>query len=97
MLSYSEGESITRIEEIAHVSRPTIYKCIEKALAMGFEAGLKDKYHRPKPPVITEGAKNWVVTLPCTKPKDQGYAAELWSRRLLAKHVRQFGPAAGHD
>ena len=39
LLSYSEGESITGIEEIAHVSRPTIYKCIGKALALGLEAG----------------------------------------------------------
>jgi transposase len=97
LLSYAEGKPITGIEEITHVSRPTIYKCIEKALAMGLEAGLKDKYHRPKLPVITEEAKSWVINLACTKPKDHGYAAELWSRRLLARHARKYGPAAGHD
>jgi hypothetical protein len=43
---------------LTHVSRPTIYKWMEKSLAMGIEEGLKDKYHRPKQPVITEEAKS---------------------------------------
>jgi len=30
---------------------------MEKALAMGMEECPKDKYHRPKEPVITEEAK----------------------------------------
>ena len=57
LLRYSEGIPITEIEKMTHVSRPTIYKWAEKALAMGMEEGLKDKYHRPKEPVITEEAK----------------------------------------
>ena len=34
--------------------------------------------------------------LPCTKPKDHGYAAEIWSHRLLAEHTRNFAPQDGH-
>ncbi len=79
------------------MSRPTIYKCIAKALAMGPEAGLKDKYHSPKAAVITDDAKAWVVNLACTKPKEHGYAAEIWSHRLLARHARHHAPQAGHE
>jgi transposase len=96
LLRYSEDMSITDIERAVHVSRPSIYKWIEKALAMGIEEGLKDKYHRPKKPVITEEAKAWVVNLACKKPTDYGYAAEMWTRSALAKHARKYGPAAGH-
>src|SRR5207244_871483 len=32
----------------------------------------------------------------CTKPKELGYAAELWTRQSLALHVRQQAQAAGH-
>ncbi len=53
LLRYSEGIAITDIEKMDQVSRPTIYKWIEKALAMGIVEGMKDKYHRPKEPVIT--------------------------------------------
>jgi len=96
LLNYVEGLSISAIQSSLEVSRPTIYKCIDKALAMGVEAGLKDKYHSPKEAVITEESKVWVVNLACTKPKEHGYAAEVWSLRLLAKHTRKHAPEAGH-
>ncbi len=35
LLRYARGESITDIQKRAGVSRPTIYKCIDKALAAG--------------------------------------------------------------
>lgn len=97
LLRYSEDMPITEIEKMIRASRPTIYKWIEKALAMGVEEGLKDKYHRPKEPVITEEAKSWVINIACKKPKDLGYAAEIWTRRALADHARNHGPESGHD
>lgn len=97
LLRYSEGMPITEIEKMTHVSRPTIYKWMEKSLAMGIEEGLKDKYHRPKQPVITEEAKAWVISLACQKPKDFGYAAEVWTRKALAEHAKKYGPGSGHD
>ncbi len=63
---------------------------------MGVDAGLKDPYHRPREPVISQGDKAWVVHLACTKPKDLGYAAELWTRSALAMHVRRQAGAFGH-
>jgi transposase len=97
LLRYSEGMPITEIEKMTHVSRPTIYKWMEKSLAMGIEEGLKDKYHRPKQPVITVEAKAWVISIACQKPKDFGYAAEVWTRKALAEHARKYGPESGHD
>lgn len=97
LLRYSEGMPITEIEKMTHVSRPTIYKWMEKSLAMGIEEGLKDKYHRPKEPVITEEAKAWVISIACQKPKDFGYAAEVWTRKALAEHAKKYGPGSGHD
>ena len=97
LLRYSEGMPITEIEKMTHVSRPTIYKWMEKSLAMGIEEGLKDKYHRPKQPVITEEAKAWVISIACQKPKDFGYAAEVWTRKALAEHAKRYGLESGHD
>lgn len=97
LLKYAEGEAIAFISKSLSVSRPTIYKCVDKALAAGLETGLKDKYHRPKAPVITEAAKTWVVNLACSKPKEHGYAAEIWSLSHLARHTRTHAPLAGHE
>jgi hypothetical protein len=63
---------------------------------MGSGAALKDAYHRPKEARITEEAKAWVSHLACSKPKDLGYAAELWTRSALARHVREHAPKAGY-
>jgi transposase len=93
---YHEGETITRIARAMEITRKSVRKWIDKALAMGAEAALKDAYHRPRAPVITEEARAWVVHLACSKPKELGYAAELWTRSLLAQHVRREAMSAGH-
>jgi hypothetical protein len=36
------------------------------------------------------------VGAPCRKAKEHGYPHELWTTRLLARHAREHGPAAGH-
>jgi transposase len=96
LLQLAEGKTPTAIHRAVKVSRVTIYHCLHKALEMGIESGLKDLYHRPKEPVIDSAAKAWVVHLACTKPKDMGYAAELWTRQSLAAHVRQHAVANGY-
>ena len=95
LLKYAEGLSITEIKRQLGVSRPMIYKCVDKALAAGVQQGLKDTYHRPHEPEITEAAKAWVVSLACAKPKDLGLAAELWSISALARYVSQHAEASG--
>ena len=97
LIRYADGKTISSIKQELQVSRPTIYKCIDKVLAAGIETSLKDKYHKPKEPDITEEAKTWVVNLACTKPKDHGYAAEMWTLSHLAKHTRMHAPAAGYE
>ena len=95
MLGYAAGKTITELQRQLGVGRPMIYKCIDKALAAGAQMGLRDKYHRPHEPVITIEAKAWVVSLACTKPKDHGLAAELWSISGLAKFVCERASGAG--
>lgn len=96
LLHYADEEPISKIQKLVNVSRPTIYKCIDKALAAGADAGLKDFYHRPFEPAIDDVAKTWVVNLACTKPKDHGLAAELWTYSELARYTRENAPQAGH-
>lgn len=95
LLKYAQGTSISEIQRQLGVSRPMIYKCIDKALAAGVQAGLKDAYHRPYAPEITEEAKAWVVSVACAKPKELGLAAELWSISALARHISEHAEAAG--
>ena len=77
------------------MTRKSVLKWIDKALEMGVMAGVRDTPHKPREAVITDDAKAWVVDLACRKPKDLGYAAELWTRSALAQHVRKQAVTAG--
>jgi transposase len=96
MLRYHSGETIAQIARAVGMTRKSVGKWVGKALAVGSGAALKDAYHRPREPAITEDAKAWVVHVACSKPKDLGYAAEVWTRSALARHVREHAPQAGH-
>ncbi len=95
ILGYYAGESIASIGRRLGLTRLSVSKWVAKALAVGPLAALKDNYHRPKEPVIGDDAKAWVVHVACSKPKDLGYAAEVWSRQALARHIREHAVEAG--
>jgi transposase len=95
LIGYAEGNSIAELQRQTGGSRPTIYKCIDKALAAGVQMGLKDAYHRPHEPEISNEARAWVVNIACTKPKDNGLAAELWTISGLASFVSEHAESAG--
>jgi transposase len=95
LLGYNAGESITGIGRRLGMTRLSVSKWVAKALGVGPMAALKDSYHRPKEPSIGDDAKAWVVHIACSKPKELGYAAEVWSRQALAKHIREHAVEAG--
>ena len=74
----------------------TVQRCVERALAYGPLVALDDRPRPGKEPTITPEAKAWLVSLACDKAKEHGYPHELWTTRLLARHAREHGPAAGH-
>lgn len=92
---YHAGEKVSQIARALRTTRPSVLKWIGKALQMGVKAGIKDTPHKPREAVITDDAKAWVVHLACSKPKDLGHAAELWTRSALARHVREQAAEAG--
>lgn len=93
---YHAGETVSQIARALSTTRASVLKWIDKALQMGVEAGTKDTPHKPREAVITDDAKAWVVHLACSKPKDLGYAAELWTRSALALHVRKHAAQEGY-
>ena len=64
-------------------------RSVSKALELGVRAAMRDLPGRGRRRSIMEEDKTWVVDLACQKPKDLGYAQELWTTRLLAKHIRK--------
>jgi len=92
---YAAGETVSQIARALKVTRKSVLKWIDKTLQIGAKAGMKDTPHKPREAIITDDAKAWVVHLACCKPKELGYAAELWTRSALARHVRKHAVQAG--
>jgi transposase len=97
LLAYHQDPSFFAVAQAAGIHHQTVQRCVERALAYGPMAALDDRPRPGKEPTITAEAKAWVVNLACRKAKELGYPHELWTTRLLARHVREHGPAAGQD
>ena len=96
LLAYHENPSFFAVGQAVGVHHQTVQRCVERALAYGPLTALDDRPRPGKEPTITPEAKAWLVDLACRKAKDLGYPHELWTTRLLARHARKRGPAAGH-
>ena len=96
LLRYNANESISQIAKSLATNRPRVERCVSKALELGVTQALADLPGRGRRPVMTPQARAWVVSLACQKPKDLGYAQELWTTRLLAEHIRKHCVAAGY-
>ena len=95
LLGYRSGQNFSALSRTVGLSRRIVYKHVDRALAAGVTVALRDRPHGSAP-IITPEAKAWVLAVACTKPKDHGYAAELWTRAALARHVQRHALAAGH-
>ncbi len=96
LLAYHANPSSVAVGEQIGVMRHTVRRCVRRAQRLGVIAALDDSPRPGKAPVITPEARAWLVSLACQKAKDLGYPHELWTTRLLARHVRQHAEAAGH-
>jgi hypothetical protein len=95
LLGYHAGENFSSLSRTLKVSRRIVYKHVDRALAAGVDVALRDRPHGSAP-TITPEAKAWVLALACTKPKEHGQAAELWTLSALAKQIVGTAKAAGH-
>jgi hypothetical protein len=69
---------------------------VRRAEKLGVIVALDDSPRRGRERDITEEARTFVVDLACRKPKELGYPHELWTTRLLTRHIREHGPTAAY-
>ena len=93
LLAYHANPSTYAVGEAIGVTHQTVQRCLDRAVRFGVMAALDDSPRPGKAPKITDDANAWLVSLACQKAKDLGYPHELWTTRLLARHVREHrGP-----
>jgi putative transposase len=95
LLSY-QGKNDTEISRELKVDYRTVREWIKRVLDLGVKEGLVDKSRSGRPQVISAESRAWLVSLACMKPKDLGYPHEIWTQRLLVKHIRENCIKEGH-
>jgi len=96
LLAYRTDPSAHAVGEAIGVTHQTVLRCLDRAVRFGVMAALEDSPRPGKAAAITDEARAWLVSLACQKAKELGYPHELWTTRLLARHVRAHAAAAGH-
>ena len=96
LLTYRATPSLYATGRAIGVTHQTVERCLRRAQDLGVMEALDDSPRPGREPIITSEARTFIVDLACRKAKDLGYPHELWTTRLLTKHVREMGPAAGH-
>ena len=96
LLDAADGVTDKANAAARQVNRNTVVLCVRKYLGFGLEAALGELPRSGKPRQVSDDAIAWMQNLACQKPKDLGYAQELWTYQLLTAHVRREAPPAGH-
>ena len=96
LLLRADATSIDEIADKVGINRCSVLLCLKKFKEGGVENALFDAPGRGRNAEITDDEKAWIINLACQKPVDLGYAAEVWSRALLTKHINKYAEQAGH-
>ncbi len=96
LLHFADGVGVAAIARELRTHQKKVIRCLDRAAELGVDAALKDRSGRGRKPVITPEARAWLLSVACQKPEELGYSYELWTIRLLARHIRAHAEAAGH-
>jgi transposase len=97
LLMAADGGGDKKIAKAVGLNKNSVRNTIAKFHSMGIEAALSDMPRHGRPSRIDGDAKAWVISQACIKPKELGYAQELWTIQKLTGHIRARCTAAGHE
>jgi len=88
ILMSAGGMRNSEIAAAIGVHRNTVATFVNKYLAAGRDYALNDSSRSGRPNTISDEEKLWITSIACTKPKEIGYAQELWTYRKLRDHIQ---------
>ena len=91
-----EGKTIESIAEALDVHKNTVLLTLSKFDKQGLSYALYDAPGRGRKTEISDEDKAWITHIACMKPCECGYAAELWTYKLLTEHIRRNALQAGY-
>ena len=89
------GFTDTEISRTLNIDMNTVKLCLKKCLTVGAMAAIEDLPKQGAPHKIFQEDKAWIIYLACEKPKEFGYAQEIWTITLLLKHIHENAVSKG--
>lgn len=83
VLEFGSGKPVTEIARTLRVTRPSIYRWIERYRESSDPESLRDEERAGRPPVWTEECSEWLQSLLKRSPAELGYFAVNWTVPLL--------------
>lgn len=101
LLLKEQGKSSSDIAGKLNISRHTVELWVKKYRSRTPKDSLEDLLSvskgRGRKEQITGEARTWLISIACMKPRDLGYAAEVWTTSSLTKHIRTHAREAGYE
>jgi transposase len=83
VLEFERGRSVNEIARTLRVSRPSIYRWLERYRESSDPESLGDEERAGRPPAWTEECSEWLQSLLNRSPAELGYFAVNWTVPLL--------------
>lgn len=95
LLKY-DGYTYKQIADKLDVCLFSVKSCVQRFLNGGLDTALNDRKGRGRKPEISDSDITWVINRACEKPKDRGYAAELWYPASFTRFIHSIAEEEGH-
>jgi len=96
ILTYNDLKKIYPVAKKLEIDRPKVERTIDKALVFGVDEALKDLPRKGRNRKISDAARVWLIDIACHKPREYGYASELWTNETLRQHIITNCEEAGY-
>lgn len=88
LLLKADGLSSTNIAAKLDLNIKSVFLCLNKYRAGGLENALYALPRTGRKSDISDADRTFVINAACKRPKDVGYAAEVWTYSLLTAYIR---------
>lgn len=92
LLLVAEGRTLAEAAHVTGMSRPAVYRWLERYLGARRVEALRDAPRRGRPPAAACISAEHIFQELCCPPSDWGYSTHTWTVALLAAHLeRRYG------
>lgn len=96
LLLKHDGYTYEQIADKLDICLSAVKLCVRKFCEGGVDAAIHDRKGRGRKLEISDADITWVIERACERPKDHGYAAELWYPASFTRFINSIAEGENH-